>query len=190
MVNFHYLATLHFLLYTVNQICQIHVSTNFMFQPNTGVDPGFHIGGGVNPLGGAPTYDLTKFCRKLHDIEKILGRRDSRAAGIWKQESIPVGCVPSAVIAVCPSGGVFSSHGVLSVCGCLPGEVLPDTPSPCEQNDWQTGWAVPFRPSKRLITLSLIKLFLCVTLYYCLFAYACNKPDLLEIGCVCLHLTL
>ena len=40
-----------------------------------GADPGFPVGGGANPLAGAPTYDFAKFCEKLHEIEKILGRR-------------------------------------------------------------------------------------------------------------------
>ena len=30
---------------------------------------------GRQPSGGAPTYDFAKFCEKLHEIEKILGRR-------------------------------------------------------------------------------------------------------------------
>ena len=44
----------------------------------TGADPGFLLGGGANPLGGAPTYDFVKFSKKLHEIEKILGRRGAR----------------------------------------------------------------------------------------------------------------
>ena len=40
-----------------------------------GADPGFPVGGGANPPGGAPTYDFAKFCEKLSEIEKILGRR-------------------------------------------------------------------------------------------------------------------
>ena len=39
-----------------------------------GADPGFPIGGGANPPGGVPTYDCAKFCEKLHENEKILGR--------------------------------------------------------------------------------------------------------------------
>ena len=42
--------------------------------PLTGADSGYHVGGGFNHLGGAPTYDFAKFCEKLHEIEKILGR--------------------------------------------------------------------------------------------------------------------
>ena len=35
-------------------------------------DPGFPRGGGANSPGvGAPTYDFTKFCQKLHEIERI-----------------------------------------------------------------------------------------------------------------------
>ena len=46
-----------------------------------GTDPGFPIGGGTNPLGGVPTYDFAKFCEKLHEIEKMLGRRGSVRRG-------------------------------------------------------------------------------------------------------------
>ena len=48
----------------------------------TGVDPGFHVGGGAKPLGrGAPTYDFVKFSEKLHEIEKILDRKGGGAPG-------------------------------------------------------------------------------------------------------------
>ena len=40
----------------------------------SGADPGFLVGGGANPPGGVPTYDFAKFRKKLHEIEKILGR--------------------------------------------------------------------------------------------------------------------
>ena len=50
---------------------------------------------------------------KWHDRTKIC----------LKQECIPVGCVPSAAVAVCPGG---------STRGGLPGGVLPDTP-PCDR---------------------------------------------------------
>ena len=43
-------------------------------------DPGFSRGGGANPKGGAPTYYLTNFCRKLHENEEILGRGGARDA--------------------------------------------------------------------------------------------------------------
>ena len=46
-----------------------------------GADPGFPIAGGDNPPGGAATYDFAKFREKLHEIEKILGRRGGRAPG-------------------------------------------------------------------------------------------------------------
>ena len=39
------------------------------------VDPGFPRGGGANPKGGAPTYYLVNFSRKLHENEEILGQR-------------------------------------------------------------------------------------------------------------------
>ena len=41
-----------------------------------GVDPGFPVGGGANPPVGVPTYDFAKFCKKLHEIEKIFGHRE------------------------------------------------------------------------------------------------------------------
>ena len=77
----------------------------------------------------------------------------------WKQECIPVGCVPPASV-VAGAGGFYrgsvcSGRGcLLTYRGCLPGGVHPlpfacwdtHTPSPLhamihprEQNDWQTG---------------------------------------------------
>ena len=44
-----------------------------------GADPGFPVGEGADPLGGASTYDFVKFSEKLHEIEKILGCRGARA---------------------------------------------------------------------------------------------------------------
>ena len=38
-------------------------------------DPGFPRGGGANPKGGAPTYYLANFARKLHEKEEIWGQR-------------------------------------------------------------------------------------------------------------------
>ena len=46
-----------------------------------GADPGFPVGGGANPPGGAPTYDFAKFRKKLHEIEKILSRKGGAHAG-------------------------------------------------------------------------------------------------------------
>ena len=40
--------------------------------PFSGADPGFPVGAGAKPPGGAPTYD---FAEKLHEIEKMLARR-------------------------------------------------------------------------------------------------------------------
>ena len=37
-------------------------------------DQGFPRGGGANPKGGAPTYYLANFSRKLHENEEILGQ--------------------------------------------------------------------------------------------------------------------
>ena len=58
----------------------------------SGADPGFPVGGGADPLGGAPTYDFVKFSEKLHEIEKILGRRGARA-----------GCAPLNLPLMMPS---------------------------------------------------------------------------------------
>ena len=44
-------------------------------------DPGFPRGGGANPRGGAPTYYLANFSRKLHENEEILGRGGGRVPG-------------------------------------------------------------------------------------------------------------
>ena len=44
-----------------------------------------------------------------------------------KQESIPVGCVPSAAVVVCRGGGLSAQGGVSQ-------HALRQTP-PCEQND-------------------------------------------------------
>ena len=52
---------------------------------------------------------------------------------IAEQECIPVGCVPSATVAVCPGGGVFPGAGDVCPGGvCLPGEC---TPPPRGQTD-------------------------------------------------------
>ena len=45
---------------------------------SAGADPRFPVGGGTDPLG-APTYGFVNFSQKLHEIEKILGRRGERA---------------------------------------------------------------------------------------------------------------
>ena len=41
---------------------------------NSGVDPGFPIGGGTNHLG-VPTCEFANFSKKQHEIENISGRR-------------------------------------------------------------------------------------------------------------------
>ena len=46
-----------------------------------GADPGFSVGGGADPPGGAPTYDYVKISEKLHEIEKILDRRGACTGG-------------------------------------------------------------------------------------------------------------
>ena len=53
------------------------ISPNMFLSSNgscTGADTGFPVGGGADPMGGAPTYDFVKFSEKLHEIEKLLGR--------------------------------------------------------------------------------------------------------------------
>ena len=41
-------------------------------------DPGFPRGGALTPKGGAPTYYLVNFSRKLHKNEEILGQGGAR----------------------------------------------------------------------------------------------------------------
>ena len=48
--------------------------------PKTVADLGFPRGGCANPRGGAPTYYLTNFFRKLHENEEILVQRWGRAS--------------------------------------------------------------------------------------------------------------
>ena len=45
-----------------------------MYYIHSAADPGFPLGGGANLSGWAPTYDFDKISKKLHRIEKILGR--------------------------------------------------------------------------------------------------------------------
>ena len=67
------ICAIMYMIYTSNVLLNddIYIS-------HPGADPGFPIGGGANPLGGVPTYDFAKFCEKLHEIGKILGRRGAR----------------------------------------------------------------------------------------------------------------
>ena len=51
-------------------------------QPTAGADPGFPIGGGANCPGGGATYEFANFPQKLHEIEKISGRRGGGAPGV------------------------------------------------------------------------------------------------------------
>ena len=53
------------------EICVIHFFTFSV------ADPGFPRGGSANPKGGAPTYYLANFSRKLHENEEILDQRGS-----------------------------------------------------------------------------------------------------------------
>ena len=69
-----------------------------MFQSVSGADPGFPVGGGTDPLGGAPTYDFVKFSEKLHEIEKILGHRGVHAGGIPpKSATVFMQCTSSSL---------------------------------------------------------------------------------------------
>ena len=52
---------------------------------NSVADPGFPRGGDTNPpgvVGGAPTYDFTKFSQNMHKIEKIWTPSEARVPGI------------------------------------------------------------------------------------------------------------
>ena len=57
---------------------------------------------------------------------------------IWQQECIPVGCMPSAAVAV--GGGRWLLKCIRGYTGGMsaPKHARIHTP-PCEQNDWQTG---------------------------------------------------
>ena len=55
------------------------MKNSLLFIRRPGADPGYPVGGGANPPGGAPTYDFAKFREKLHEIENILGRGGARA---------------------------------------------------------------------------------------------------------------
>ena len=48
---------------------------------NAGADPRFPVEGGTNHPWGAPTYEFAKFSKKLHEIEKILGRGGGHVPG-------------------------------------------------------------------------------------------------------------
>ena len=66
-----------------------------MFVRNTilpGADPGFPVGGGADPLGGAPTYDFVKFSEKLHEIKTNLGCRGARAGSAPPPKSATAYC--------------------------------------------------------------------------------------------------
>ena len=53
--------------------------------PTPVADPGFPRGGGTNPKGGgAPTYYLAIFSRKLHENEEILGRGGASLAPLLR----------------------------------------------------------------------------------------------------------
>ena len=51
--------------------------------PLSGVHPGFPVGGDANSPEGGPTYDFAKFSKKLHEIEKFLGRGGGAGAPPW-----------------------------------------------------------------------------------------------------------
>ena len=50
----------------------------------TGADPGFLVGGGANPPGGAANIPICQiFPKKLHEIKKILVRRVGAPPPPW-----------------------------------------------------------------------------------------------------------
>ena len=49
-----------------------------------GADPGFPLGGAPTIQEGAPTYEIAKIFEKLHEIEKILGRRPYVIGTFWR----------------------------------------------------------------------------------------------------------
>ena len=71
--------------------------------------------------------------------------RDPQYTKYSKQECIPVGCVPSAVVAVCwgglPGGGCLPGGGGYLPRGCLPGGCITaftEADTPPGQNSWHT----------------------------------------------------
>ena len=48
-------------MYTTDNLSEI-VAQSWQICP--GADPGFPVGGGANPQGGAPTYDFAKIFQK------------------------------------------------------------------------------------------------------------------------------
>ena len=70
------------------------------------------------------------------DINVAFGKKESN----WEQECIPVGCVPSATVAVCwgclvPEVEGVCSRGAWSWGGSIP--ACTEAEPPCEQNDRQ-----------------------------------------------------
>ena len=63
--------TLHQTKLSIHFLVRLHYS---------GTDPGFLIGGGADPPGGA-YVQFAKFSQKMHGIEKILGRIRRREPG-------------------------------------------------------------------------------------------------------------
>ena len=108
--------------------------------------------------GALQIMPFRKLGGKCHFFLRFCTRKRSKTyIYITKQKCIPVGCVPSAAVAIC-WGGVCPG-GCLAKGGCLPrgvcrrlgGLVYPSMhngrpPPPCEQNDRQTGVKkLPFR---------------------------------------------
>ena len=60
--------------------CLIHYTWRIV--TIAGADPGFPVEGGTDPLGGGRQHTIfVKFSQKLHEIEKILGRRRGARTG-------------------------------------------------------------------------------------------------------------
>ena len=51
--------------------CQSFSPKNNLNDTTPGVDPGFPIGGGANPPGGAPTYNFAKFCKNCMKLRNF-----------------------------------------------------------------------------------------------------------------------
>ena len=89
-------------------------------------------------IGKIGTFQINRMMETLQLPFKV-----NKYGYIMKQECIPVGCVPSAAVAVCWGGGssrgevsarggvclggvyVCSEGGLLRVCVCVPGGCLP-----------------------------------------------------------------
>ena len=75
---------------------------------------------GCQPSRGSPTYDFAKFCKKLHEIEEILGRRWGAHAGCAPPKSATdnVYLTKHTCLEV-PAYDLFTLHGTRNELGMM-----------------------------------------------------------------------